>query len=64
MQYSNISSFLFQPLHCNKLAENTSDLWLALPLIQALLPGPTAATTICLELLTLELAFSTALKIF
>lgn len=28
-----------QPLHCSKLAENTSDLWLALPLIQALLPA-------------------------
>ncbi|KAH6820390.1 hypothetical protein C2S53_015870 [Perilla frutescens var. hirtella] len=28
-----------QPLHCSKLAENTSDLWLASPLIQALLPA-------------------------
>ncbi|KAL1547472.1 hypothetical protein AAHA92_23948 [Salvia divinorum] len=28
-----------QPSHCSKLAENTSDLWLALPLIQALLPA-------------------------
>ncbi|PIN21717.1 hypothetical protein CDL12_05591 [Handroanthus impetiginosus] len=28
-----------QPLHCSKLAENTSDFWLALPLVQALLPA-------------------------
>ncbi|KAL8555562.1 hypothetical protein ACS0TY_003387 [Phlomoides rotata] len=28
-----------QPLRCSKLAENTSDFWLALPLIQALLPA-------------------------
>ncbi|XP_020553359.1 uncharacterized protein LOC105173395 isoform X2 [Sesamum indicum] len=28
-----------QPSHCSKLAENTSDFWLALPLIQALLPA-------------------------
>ncbi|KAL3615529.1 hypothetical protein CASFOL_041190 [Castilleja foliolosa] len=34
----------FPPLHCSKLAENTSDFWLALPLIQALLPGFIAIT--------------------
>ncbi|XP_009786629.1 uncharacterized protein LOC107810320 isoform X6 [Nicotiana tabacum] len=28
-----------QPLLCSKLAENTSDFWLALPLVQALLPA-------------------------
>ncbi|KAL3380866.1 hypothetical protein AABB24_001167 [Solanum stoloniferum] len=28
-----------QPLHCSKLADNASDFWLALPLVQALLPA-------------------------
>ncbi|KAL7126039.1 hypothetical protein ABFS83_14G158400 [Erythranthe nasuta] len=28
-----------QPLHCSKLSENTPEFWLALPLVQALLPA-------------------------